>query len=187
MTQPTTAASGLMAPAPDPATFPDLNHNHASIGLSNWDDAENRHWSFWNMDRVGLQLVEYGRGSVPVAPLHSAPRDLGGVRVNLFGREMTIGEWREAVTSHGFIVVRGDEILHEAYGNGMSMEDRHSIQSITKTTVCALIGSGPPRSSTPSEGWGAGGDGRDHACALALDRQLAGVPGRCPAVDHQRR
>ncbi len=142
MTQPTTPSglSGLMSPAPDPATFPSLNTDHDSINLANWDDAENRHWSFWNMEKVGLKLVENGRGTVPVAALRPAPRDLSGVRVNLFGRRMSIDEWRDAVNSHGLIVVRGDEVLHEVYGNGMSMEDRHSIQSITKTTVCALIG-----------------------------------------------
>lgn len=138
MTQP--AATGLMAPPPDPSTFPAVNHDVGGIDQSNWDRPEYRHWTFWNMEKIPLRLVELPRGTGPVAPLVPAPRDLSAVRVPLFGRHMTIDEWCEAFTNNGLIVVRGQEVLYESYGYGMTMEDRHTIMSITKTTVGAIIG-----------------------------------------------
>lgn len=138
MTQP--AAGGLMAPPPDPSTFPPVDQDVSAVRQSNWDHPQFRHWAFWNMEKIPLRMVEFPRGTGPVAALRPAHRDLGGVRIPLYGRQMALDEWREAFTNNGIIVVRGDEIIHESYGFGMSMENRHTIMSITKTTVCAVIG-----------------------------------------------
>jgi len=108
------------------------------IGLANWSAPENR--------RLGLRHLadfirheEIAPGPGPVREFGYHPRDLSRIAVPYRGEELPLECLLAATETSGFLVLAGDDVVDEAYP-GMEPGERHSIQSVTKTMIPALLG-----------------------------------------------
>ena len=116
-----------------------LNHDNGSINSYSWQQPQNRLWAFKNMDNVFAYPHEISRGSGPLHEFGSNPVDLSDVTLEYQGKQMKLKEFLKASHTDALLVLRGNDIVYESYLR-MEPSDRHSIQSISKTTVSALIG-----------------------------------------------
>lgn len=117
----------------------DLNQDGASIDLSNWDEPANRNWSYRHVPDVFPFTREISQGGGPVREFGSRPVDISSVTVNYRRRAMQLEEYLHESHCDGFLVVQGNDIIYEN-NRRMDAEDRHLCQSVSKTTVCAVIG-----------------------------------------------
>ncbi len=105
----------------------------------NWMEPENRNLGFRNMDKLVPFPHEVGRGSGPVHEFGSDPHDLSKISVEYFGKDIPLEEFLLKSHTDAILVLKGNDIVYEEY-LGMEPNERHSIQSISKTTVPALLG-----------------------------------------------
>jgi hypothetical protein len=105
----------------------------------NWYDPENRHLGFLNIDKFIPFPVEISKGSGSVHEFGSNPQDLSEIQIEYFGQQVTLDEYLQKSHTTGFLVLKGNDIVYEKYLR-MAPDQRHAIQSITKTTVSALLG-----------------------------------------------
>lgn len=105
----------------------------------NWLDPENRNLGFRNMDKFVQFPHEISKGSGPVHEFGSNPHDLSDIKVEYFDEVMPFEEWLEKSHTDAILVLKGNDIVYEKYLR-MDPNERHSIQSISKTIVPALLG-----------------------------------------------
>ncbi len=105
----------------------------------NWLDPENRNLGFRNMDKFVQFPHEISKGSGPLHEFGSDPHDLSDIKVEYFDKVMPFEEWLEKSHTDAILVLKGNEIVYEEYFR-MDSTERHSIQSISKTIVPALLG-----------------------------------------------
>jgi CubicO group peptidase (beta-lactamase class C family) len=99
------------------------------VTLDNWQVGPANRWAFQHLDEV-VPTVAVSRGSGPVLELTaggplSVP-DLAG--------------FLEQTFTDGLLVLRGREILHEQYFNGMTPDTRHLLMSISKSLCSSIVG-----------------------------------------------
>ncbi len=117
----------------------ELNQDGSTIDLSNWAEPANRNWSYRHTLDVFPYTEKIFRGEGPVHELHEKPVDISSVTVDYRNREMLLKEYLKESHCDGLMVLQGDNIVYENYRR-MDPEDRHLCQSISKTSVCALVG-----------------------------------------------
>ena len=105
----------------------------------NWLDPENRNLGFRNMDKFVQFPHEISKGSGPLHEFGSDPHDLSDIKVEYFDKVMPFEEWLEKSQTDAILVLKGNDIVYEEYFR-MDSTERHSIQSISKTIVPALLG-----------------------------------------------
>ena len=105
----------------------------------NWYDPENRHLGFLNMDKLIPFPVEISKGSGSVHEFGSDPHDLSEISIEYFGEIITLDEYLQKSHTDGFLVLKGNDIVYEKYLR-MNPDQRHAIQSISKTVVPSLLG-----------------------------------------------
>ena len=105
----------------------------------NWYDPENRHLGFLNMDKLVSFPYEVSKGTGPVHEFGSEPHDLSKITIDYFGKEMSLGEYLEKSHTDAILVLKGNDIVYEKYLR-MNPDQRHAIQSISKTAVSAILG-----------------------------------------------
>jgi len=105
----------------------------------NWLEPENRNLGFRNMDKFVQFPHEVSKGSGPVHEFGSDPHDLSKIVVEYFDRDITLEEYLQKSHTDAILVLKGNDIVYEEY-LGMEPDERHSIQSISKTIVPALLG-----------------------------------------------
>ena len=81
-------------------------------------------------------MVEKGDG--PVHEFSENPKNLSQLTAQWGDNEISFDEFLKRGHVDGILVVQGNDIVFEKYLR-MEQNDRHSIQSVTKTTVPALI------------------------------------------------
>ncbi|MEP1470214.1 MAG: serine hydrolase [Halieaceae bacterium] len=118
----------------------ELNMDGSSIDISNWSEPANRNWSYRHTVDVLPFTRKISRGQGALHEFKAAPRDLSSIQVNYRDRDMLLEEYLKESHCDGLIVLKGNDIVYENYRR-MAPEDRHLCQSVTKTTVCAVIGS----------------------------------------------
>jgi CubicO group peptidase (beta-lactamase class C family) len=116
-----------------------LNQDGSTIDLSNWHEPANRNWSYRHAVEVLPCTRKISRGDGPVHVFGEAPVDISSVQVNYLDRDMSLEEYLRESHCDGFLVLNGNDIVYENYRR-MEPEDRHLCQSVTKTTICAVIG-----------------------------------------------
>ena len=99
--------------------FITLNYDYSSINITNWNEPQNRHWSWWNLDKVIPFPVEIGRGATPVHQFGKNYRDISEVSVSYYGREMKLAEYLIYSRTDGFLVIKDNKIIYEAYPRQM--------------------------------------------------------------------
>jgi CubicO group peptidase (beta-lactamase class C family) len=117
----------------------ELNQDGSTINLSNWHEPANRNWSYRHTVDVLPFTRKISRGDGAVHEFDLAPIDISSVKVDYRDREMLLKEYLKESHCDGFLVLKGNDIVYENYRR-MDSEDRHLCQSVTKTTVCAVIG-----------------------------------------------
>jgi len=105
----------------------------------NWLKPENRNLGFRNMDKLVPFPHEISKGSGPVHEFGSDPNDLSNITVEYFDEIITLEEYLQRSHTDAILVLRGNDIVYEKYFR-MDPNERHSIQSVSKTIVPALLG-----------------------------------------------
>ena len=132
------AGSSSLALA-DPA-YVLLNYDYDKVNLSNWHDPVNRHWSYWNLEKLMPFPVEIGRGSLPVHELGEKVTDLSGISVRHDGRDVGLQQYFDIARVNGFLVLDDNDVIYEAYPRQMRRDDRHIVMSSSKSFVTAAMG-----------------------------------------------
>lgn len=117
-----------------------LNYDYKSINFSNWNEPRNRHWSWWNFEKFIPFSVEIGRGSLPTHEFGRAPKDLSSLSVDYYGRKMTLADYLRYSRTDGFLVIKDNNIIYEAYPRQMRQRDRHGVMSSSKSFLAAAYG-----------------------------------------------
>ena len=104
----------------------------------NWMEPENRNLGFRNMDKLVPFPHEISKGTGPVHEFGSDPHDLSKITLEYFDVDITLDEYLQRSHTDAILVLRGNDIVFEKY-LGMEPNERHSIQSISKTIVSALM------------------------------------------------
>lgn len=108
---------------------------------ANWYWAPYNRWSWMHTRRI-FPSANIGRGTGPVVPLPSAPRDLSKITFTdpVSNRKMTVSGMLAATYTDGFIVLQNGKVVSEQYFNGMTPSSHHLIMSMTKSVVGSLAG-----------------------------------------------
>lgn len=117
----------------------EINEDGSTIDLANWSEPANRTWSYRNSVDIFPYTARVSRGDGPVHQFGHAPVDLSPVEIDYRGRPMLFDEYLYESHSDGVIVIRDNEIVYENYRR-MVATDRHLCQSVSKTTLSAVIG-----------------------------------------------
>lgn len=132
-------AWGFVAPKMEKKDDVEVTTDINKINGLNWYEPENRHLGFLNMDKLVSFPYEVSKGTGPVHEFGSVPHDLSKITIDYFGKEMSLGEYLEKSHTDAILVLKGNDIVYEEYFR-MDSNERHSIQSISKTTVPAILG-----------------------------------------------
>ena len=98
-------------------------------------------WNRWSFQRVSgfFQLPEIRKGEV-VSILEYNPLSIGEIKFNDHtGHERTIVNFLEDTYTDGFLIMKGDKVIHESYYNGMDKRTLHLCQSVSKS-ICTTAG-----------------------------------------------
>ena len=105
----------------------------------NWLEPENRNLGFRNMDKLVPFPHEISKGSGPVHEFGSNPHDLSKIVVEYFDEDITLEEYLQRSHTDAILILKGNDIVYEKYFR-MDPNERHAIQSTSKTIVPALLG-----------------------------------------------
>ncbi len=109
------------------------------VTLANWHDAPWNRWGYLHAaEIVPVDLI--GRGSGPVTPLGSAPRELEGLVFRHRDRDHTIAQMLRATDSDGLLVLHDGDVAFEWYAHGMTAATPHLLQSVSKSLTATLVG-----------------------------------------------
>jgi len=117
-----------------------LNFDYDDINLENWNEPENRHWSWWKLESLMPFPVEIGRGALPVHEFGKRPKDLSGITASFEGREINLAEYFDHARVDGFLVIKNNDIVYEAYPRQMRQHNRHIVMSSSKSFIAAVLG-----------------------------------------------
>ncbi|MBT5220224.1 MAG: serine hydrolase [Woeseia sp.] len=117
-----------------------LNFDYDDVNLENWNEPENRHWSWWNLGALMPFPVEIGRGSLPVHEFGKHAIDLSEITTSFEGRKINLAEYFDHARVDGFLVVKNNNIVYEAYPRQMRRHDRHIVMSSSKSFIAAVLG-----------------------------------------------
>jgi CubicO group peptidase (beta-lactamase class C family) len=122
---PTWSEMGLMQGSPPPL--------EKTVTRKNWQQPPFNRWSFQHPDQV-LRTAHISRGSEPVAELPLKFQDISRLRFETErGNHSTVQELLNATFTDGFVVLKEGQIRFEVYYNGMRCDQRHIIQSTSKS------------------------------------------------------
>ena len=105
----------------------------------NWYEPENRNLGFRNIDKLVPFPHEISKGSGPIHEFGSDPHDLSKIIVEYFDEDITLEEYLQRSHTDAILVLKGNDIVYEEYFR-MDPNERHHIQSTSKTIVSALLG-----------------------------------------------
>ncbi len=111
-------------PAEESSPYVLLNFNYDSVNFTNWNEPENRHWSWWNLEKLMPFPVEIGRGTLPVHEFGKRPMDLSGITATFEGREINLADYFDQARVDGFLVIKDNDIVYEAYPRQMRQQSR---------------------------------------------------------------
>ena len=105
----------------------------------NWYEPENRNLGFRNIDKLVPFPHEISKGLGPIHEFGSDPHDLSKILVEYFDEDITLEEYLQRSHTDAILVLKGNDIVYEKYFR-MDPNERHAIQSTSKTIVSALLG-----------------------------------------------
>ena len=115
-----------------------LNQDGTTINLGNWQQPANRQWSYRHCDQVLPYLRTIDKAG-PANPLIEQPVDLSDITTRYRNQDMPLEMYLRESHCNGFIVLQGNRVIYENQRR-MAVGERHLCQSVTKTTVCAVLG-----------------------------------------------
>jgi CubicO group peptidase (beta-lactamase class C family) len=109
------------------------------VTTASWQEGPKNRWAFQHVGELVPSAV-VSRGTGPVFPLVSAPRDLSAIPLERVASGRTLEEFLEATYTDGFLVLKDGLVLCERYFNGMRPDSRHLLQSVSKSLCGVLAG-----------------------------------------------
>lgn len=116
------------------------SHPVPGLTLDNWQTAPQLHWSFQHIDEIfPTAVIACGPG--PVADLAPTPVAVDTVVVvQPDGTTPSVAEIMAATDTDGWIVSRHGEVLAEHYPQGMPVDQKHILMSVSKSLVGCVAG-----------------------------------------------
>ena len=126
-------------PGVEEAPHIEINQDGTTIDLSNWAEPANRNWAYRHIDEILPYVVTIPKGDGPVRALEKAPADLSDVRVTYHGESLDLDDYLYKCHADALVVLKDGAIVYENYVR-MDASERHMCQSVSKTTVSAIVG-----------------------------------------------
>ncbi len=127
-------------PGIEEAPHIEIIQDGSTIDLSNWSQPANRNWAYRHIDDVLPYVVAIPRGDGPALTLDTALTDLSEVRVTYHGEFLNLDDYLYKCHADALVVLKDGVVVYENYLR-MDATERHMCQSVSKTTVSAVIGS----------------------------------------------
>ncbi|WP_375748692.1 serine hydrolase domain-containing protein [Vibrio sp. HN007] len=106
-----------------------------------WDSAEYAASSFPNAYKFTPSYEVERSGVAPEAFKKGEELDFDKIMVPAIDGEMSLNDFlRDRVKNHSMVVLKGDQLLHEHYWNGMDEHSTHLDMSVTKSFTAMLAG-----------------------------------------------
>ena len=115
-----------------------INLDCDTVNNANWGIPPNKYCGLNNLDKIVRFTQVVSRGDGPVNEFGSNPKDISHLTVLWGDNEIPFDEFLKRSHMDAILIIQGNDIVYENYLR-MEQDDRHSIQSVTKTTVPALI------------------------------------------------
>ena len=128
------------SPADESSRYVVLNFDYDDINFENWNEPENRHWSWWNLGSLMPFPVEIGRGTLPVHEFGKRAVDLSEITASFEGKKINLAEYFDHARVDGFLVIKDNDIVYEAYPRQMRRNNRHIVMSSSKSFIAAVLG-----------------------------------------------
>ena len=118
--------------------FPSLTDRQ--VTLANWLRPPFNRWSFQHVREI-LPTACIDRPRAPVTPLWRSDRPVEPVAFQSpHGSEWTVGRLLAETFTNGFMVLQRGRVVAERYDNGLALERRHIVFSVSKSITAALAG-----------------------------------------------
>lgn len=127
-----------------PRAQPLLNYDYDSISAAAWDQPQNRHYTYSNIEKVHPYPTIISRGSGPSHPL---PVVENGME---YLKDFSIKPWKETdamnlsrylyeTRADAFVVLKDGKLVYEAYPRQLRPDQTHSMFSASKTLSAMVI------------------------------------------------
>src|SRR5437667_380729 len=118
--------------------FPSLTDRQ--VTLANWLRPPFNRWSFQHVREI-LPTACIDRPRAPVTPLWRSDRPVEPVAFQSpHGSEWTVGRLLAETFTNGFMVLQRGRVVAERYDNGLALERRHIVFSVSKSITASLAG-----------------------------------------------
>ncbi len=113
----------------------------SGLPAQHWDSAEYAASSFPSAYKFTPHYVVKSSGVAPEEFKKGPQLDLDEIRVAGIDGEMSLNDFlRDRIKNHSMVVLKGDQLLHEHYWNGMDEYSTHLDMSVTKSFTAMLAG-----------------------------------------------
>jgi len=143
---PVFADEGNVAGAEDakPRMQPLLNYETGSITTAEWDKAENRHYTYANLDKVHPYPTIISRGtgaSYPLPMVENGMKYLEDFRIKPWkdAEEMNLSRYLYELRADAFVVLKDGKLVYEAYPRQLQQDQLHTMMSSSKTMTAMVI------------------------------------------------
>ena len=115
-----------------------INLDCDTVNIENWSMPPNKYCGLNNFDKIVRFTQVIDKGDGPVNEFGSNPKDISHLTVQWGDEEISFDKFLKRGHVDAILIIQGNDIVYENYLR-MEKVDRHSIQSVAKTTVPALI------------------------------------------------
>jgi hypothetical protein len=109
------------------------------VTLANWRKPPFNKWAFQHVREI-VPSADIPNDPDYVRELPSALRDFKGLSIDDDDGVLELGSFLRATDTDSLLVMRGDKIVYEFYGNGMERQTPHILMSISKSVLGLLVG-----------------------------------------------
>jgi hypothetical protein len=127
-----------------PRMQPLLNYEAGSITTADWDQPENRHYTYANFDKVHPYPTIISRGtgaSYPLPVVEDGIKYLEDFRIKPWkdADEMNLSRYLYELRADAFVVLKDGKLVYEAYPRQLRQDQPHTMMSSSKTMTTMII------------------------------------------------
>jgi CubicO group peptidase (beta-lactamase class C family) len=139
---PATADLGDLDDKPRPQ--PILNYTAKPVTTQEWDQPENRHFTYSNFDKVHPYPTIISRGTGPVHDLQvveGGGKYLKSFRIKPWKKaaEMNLPRLLYELRTDALVVMKDGKIVYEAYPRQLRIDQAHTLMSASKTLTAMIL------------------------------------------------
>jgi CubicO group peptidase (beta-lactamase class C family) len=141
---PAMVASDVGTPDDKPRSQPMLNYTAKRITTPDWDQPENRHFTYSNFDKVHPYPTIISRGTGPVHDLpviEDGGKYLQSFRIKPWkqAEEMNLQRLMYELRTDALVIMKDGKIVYEAYPRQLRIDQSHTLMSSSKTLTAMIL------------------------------------------------